>query len=128
MDKLSGYIECEIGGEVRPIKFGMGAWVIVCEEREKNLRTMFDGLSEFAMIGWVIYAGVKFACLAGYSNQKPPENVYVVLDLISDIDTATLESITKTFMSSKISGKTMQEYVKMAADADDSDKKKAKKH
>ena len=128
MDKLSGYIECEIGGMQRPIKFGMGAWVIVCEERGKTLKTMFNGLDEFSMIGWIIYAGIKFACLAGYSDEQPPKNVYVALDWVGDLSAETIKVITDTFMGSQISGKTMQEYVKIAAEASEDDKKKVKKH
>lgn len=125
MDKLSGYTEINLGGELRALKFGMGAWAIIAEERQKTLEEMFNGLSEFSFIGWVAYAGLKFAALAGYTDKEPPASVYVVLDWLDSADAETMAKIGKTFANSRTLGHTMQSYVdKMQSDGGELPKKK----
>lgn len=109
MDKLSGYIEAEIGGEIRPIKFGMGAWKIFTEITGKSLDDM-GNINWIEFSGYIIYSGLKQAALA---NGKPidfnPEKVFDWLDETSD---ETYKEIMRTLAESKVLGRTFRDMVK----------------
>jgi hypothetical protein len=125
MDKLSGYTEVQLGDELRPIKFGMGAWQIIAEERGKELAKMFDGLNEYSYISWLAYGGMKFAALAGYTDLKPPISVHQVMDWLDKATPEIYAAIGKCFADSKVGGQTMREFIeKQTAGSDPSEKKK----
>lgn len=125
MDKMSGYAEIELGGELRPIKFGMGAWQIIADERGKELAHMFDGLNEFSYISWLAYGGLKFAALAGYTDLKPPVSVHQAMDWLNDAGPETYAAIGKCFAESKVGGQTMRDFIaKQTAEGEPSEKKK----
>jgi len=125
MDKLNGYIVVELGGEPRPIKFGMGALALIAEERGKPIQQIFDGLNEFSFVGWITYGGIKFACLSGYSELKPPANVYVVMDWLNKAEPENFAAIGKCFAESRSVGETMKSYMDKIEDAPENNKKKA---
>jgi len=84
MDKLSGYIEAEIGGEVRPIKFGMGAWKIFTGITGKSLDEM-GSINWIEFSGYIIFAGLKQAALvSGKPVDFNPEKVFDWLDELSE--------------------------------------------
>ena len=125
MDKLSGYIEVELGGELRPLKFGMGAWKLIAEERGKPLEELFSGLDDFEFISMVTFAGLKFAALADYTDLPAPKNVYVVYDWLNDAPPEIYKQIGKAFADSKIVGQTMRDYMaKQQGNTDNSTVKK----
>lgn len=123
MNKHSGYCEVKIGGEIRPIKFGMGAWSIIATERDKAISQMFEGLDEMSFIAWLTYAGAKHAYLAGYTTVQPPKSVHEVFDWIEECDDGVLSEIGSAFAETKNrQGKTMRDII---ASIDEDDKKKA---
>lgn len=123
MDKLNGYTETTLNGQTYAIKFGMGAWAIIAEERGKALEDMFEGLNDFSFIAWVAYGGMKFAKLAGYTDHAP-DNVYHVMDLLNDADEAIMKQIGQTFRDSRTVGKTMSDYIAKMQGGDTDNKKK----
>ena len=121
MDKLSGYIECEIGGEVRPIKFGMGAWKIFTEVTGKSLDRMGDfNWIEFS--GAIIYAGLLQAALS--ADKEHDFNVNQVYDWLDDMPDETYKAIMKTLADSRVLGRTFKEMI--AGQQSEPDKKKVK--
>lgn len=127
MDKLNGYTEITLNGQTYAIKFGMGAWSIIAEERNKALEDMFDGLNDFSFIAWIAYAGMKFAKLAGYTDNAP-DSVYQVMDLLNDADEDTMKLIGQTFRASRTVGKTMSDYIgKMQGELDNKKKRSSPK-
>jgi len=120
MDKLSGYIECEIGGEVRPIKFGMGAWKIFTQITGKSLDEM-GSINWIEFSGYIIYAGLKQAALV---ENKPidfvPEKVFDWLDVIDD---ETYKLIMRTLAESKVLGRTFKDMMKSQAEPETVKKK-----
>lgn len=123
MDRLNGYTEVTLNGQTYAIKFGMGAWAIIAEERGKALEDMFDGLNDFSFIAWIAYAGMKFAKLAGYTDNAP-DSVYQVMDLLNDADEDTMKQIGQTFRDSRTVGKTMADYIAKMQGGDTDNKKK----
>jgi len=111
MNKLDGYTEVMLGGELRPIKFGMGAWKLIADERQKPMAELFAGMDEIEFIATITYAGLKFACLAGYTELQPPESIHYVYDWLDEANTETYETIGKCFAESRIMGQTMKDYI-----------------
>jgi len=108
MDKLSGYIEVEMGGKVRPIKFGMGAWKIFTEVTGLPL----DRLGEVDTVTFpaaIIYAGAKQAALA--NNEAVDFNLANVYDWIDEMPQDTFNSIAKCLSESKTMGRTFKDIV-----------------
>ena len=78
MDKLSGYIEIEMGGKVRPIKFGMGAWKILRDTTGIELDQL-GTIDPLVFSSGIIYAGLKQAALS--SNEPIDFNEAKVVDM-----------------------------------------------
>jgi hypothetical protein len=109
MDKLSGYIECQIGGMIRPIKFGMGAWKIFTQVTGKSLDEMSD-INWLEFSGAIIYAGLMQAALTtGRDRDFVIENVYDWLDEMPD---ETYKAIMATLAESKVLGRTFADIIK----------------
>lgn len=123
MNKLSGYCEVTIAGQLYRIKFGMGAWSIIARERDKTLKEMFAGLSELEFFAWLVYGGINYAALAGYGGEPLP-NLMHAFDLIDEMTNKDQKLIGETFANSQINGKTIKEYLSKAGEPD---KKKAEK-
>ncbi len=121
MDKLSGYIECEIGGMQRPIKFGMGAWKIFTDVTGKSLDQM-GGINWIEFSGAIIYAGLMQAALV--SGRDRDFIINDVYDWLDDMPDETYKSIMATLAESKVLGKTFKDMI--AGQATGPDKKKAK--
>lgn len=108
MDKLSGYIEVEMGGKVRPIKFGMGAWKIFTEVTGLPL----DRLGEVDTVTFpaaIIYAGCKQAALG--LNEPIDFNLANVYDWIDVMPQERFNEIAKTLSESKVMGRTFKDIV-----------------
>lgn len=108
MEKFSGYMEVELGGKIRPLKFGMGAWKIFTEVTELPL----EKLGEVDMMSFpaiIIYAGAKQAALA--KNKEIDFNLAMVYDWIDEISEDTFRDISKCLASSKIMGRTFKDIV-----------------
>lgn len=121
---MDGYLELEIGGALRPMKLGMGAWEIICTERNTTTQSMLKGLNEFSFIGWIAYSGLKFAYLAGLTELSPPKSFHETMLWIEKLDGKTMSKIGETFAKSTILGQTMKEYLDSMNQ--DDDKKKVK--
>lgn len=120
MDKLSGYIECEIGGMQRPIKFGMGAWKIFTEATGKRLDQMGE-INWIEFSGAIIYAGLMQAALV--SGRERDFNLNQVYDWLDDMPDETYKAIMKTLAESKVLGRTFKEMLN--GQETEPDKKKA---
>lgn len=123
MDKHSGYCVIIVNKVHYPVKFGMGAWAIIAQERGKPMEELFTGLSETEFIAWITYGGIKHAALAGYTKNKPPENIHYIYELMDNLTDKQMRLLGKTFAQSKVIGRTMKELIDAAAG---DDKKKAK--
>jgi hypothetical protein len=127
MDKLSGYIEVELGGELRPLKFGMGAWQIISQERGKPIEELFTGLGYMDFIALTTWAALRCAYVCEYTKVEPPKDIIVVFDWLGDCDVETYKQIGKAFGDSKMIGETMREYMaKHQINTEDSTLKKKK--
>ena len=87
-------------------------------------RNFSSGLSETEFVAWITYGGIKHAALAGYTNNKPPENIHYIYELMDDLTGEQMGLIGKTFAESKVIGRTMKELIDAAAGND----KKKRKH
>lgn len=108
MDKVSGYIEVDMGGKVRPIKFGMGAWKIFTEVTGLPL----DKLGEVDAMTFpvaIIYAGCKQAALS--KNEPVDFNQANVCDWIDEMPQETFNEISRTLAESKILGRTFKDII-----------------
>jgi len=122
-NKLSGYIEVEIGGKVRPIKFGMGAWKIFTDATGKQL----DNIGEINWIefsGAIIYAGLMQAALV--SGRARDFSIELVYDWLDELPDESYKAIMKTLADSRVLGRTFKDLLK-TQQADEPDKKKVKK-
>lgn len=120
MDKLSGYIECEIGGKLRPVKFGMGAWKIFTEITGKSLDQM-GSINWIEFSGYIIYAGLKQAALVnGDPVDFTPEKVF---DWLDEIEDETYKSIMRTLAESKVLGRTFKDMVQAQSEPETVKKK-----
>jgi len=125
MDKLSGYIECEIGGMLRPIKFGMGAWKIFTDTTGKQLDQMGE-INWIEFSGAIIYAGLTQAALV--SGRAMDFNINQVYDWLDDMPDETYKSIMATLAESRVLGQTFKEMIAATQTEAEPDKKKVKKH
>lgn len=116
MNKVSGYCEVNLGGKVRPIKFGMGAWSIIADERNLPLADITKGLNELSFVAWITYAGCKYACLAGYSDLPAPKSIYEVQDWFDDAEPEVMKIIGQTFAKSRTNGKTISDIIAKVSD------------
>ncbi len=121
MDKLSGYIECEIGGMLRPIKFGMGAWKIFTDVTGKSLDQMGE-INWIEFSGAIIYSGLMQAALV--SGRDRGFIINDVYDWLDDMPDETYKAIMATLAESKVLGRTFKDMI--AGQATEPDKKKAK--
>jgi len=111
MNKLSGYIEAEIGGEIRPLKFGMGAWEIFVEITGIQLVDVGELAQSNPMkfSASIIYAGLKQAALA--QDKSFDYNPRVIYDWIDELDQSIYNEIMQAVGKSKVIGKTMVEHL-----------------
>lgn len=123
MDKLSGYIECEIGGKLRPIKFGMGAWKIFTDTTGKQLDQMGD-INWIEFSGAIIYAGLMQAALV--SGRSMDFNINQVYDWLDDMPDETYKSIMATLAESRVLGRTFKDMIAATQTENEPDKKKVK--
>ena len=120
MDKISGYIECEIGGQIRPIKFGMGAWKIFTEITGKSLDEM-GSINWMEFSGSIIFAGLKQAALV---NSTPIDfNEAEVMNWLDEINDETYKSIMRTLAESKVLGRTFKDMVQAQSEPETVKKK-----
>jgi len=111
LNKNSGYCELTVGETTYPIKFGMGAWAIIAEERNSPMDKVFEGLSELQFVAWIVYGGINHACLAGYSDSKPLSSIHVAYDLIEELTGEQMGLVGKTFAATKVNGQTMKDII-----------------
>lgn len=119
MDKLSGYIEVEIGGMQRPIKFGMGAWKIFTEVTGKSLDQMGE-INWIEFSGVIIYAGLMQAALV--SGRERDFTLNHVYDWLDEMPDETYKAIMATLAESKVLGRTFKDMI--AGQETEPDKKK----
>lgn len=103
MDKTVGYIEVEIGGRVRPLKFGMGAWRFVSEVTGLPMNK-FDEIDPLILPVYLIYGGAKHAALC--QNEPVDFNAHDVFDWVDSMPQQTLSDIMQCVMTSKLLGNT----------------------
>ena len=124
MNKVSGYIELTINGEVYPVKFGMGAWDIISKGLDKPIAEMFVGLQEHEFLAWLIFGGLNYANRAGYDNGKSISSHYEAFDLLDNMDAEQMKQLAQAFMESKILGQTIADHIKSATELNENKKKK----
>ena len=108
MDKNAGYMEANLGGQIRPLKFGMGAWKIISEQTGLSLDKMGEiPPSDFPAL--IIFAGAKQAALA--DNKQVDFNINNVYDWLDEITPELLEQIIKCLGESKLMGRTFNDFL-----------------
>ena len=123
MNNLSGFIRIEIGGKVRPIKFGMGAWKYFTEVTGVQLADLAN-VDAITFGASIVYGGLKQAALA--DNEPVDFNINNVYDWLDEMPQDDYSKIMTTLLESKVLGNTFKSFIEGQPNNSDSNKKKVK--
>ena len=124
MNKVSGYIELTINGEVYPVKFGMGAWKIISGVTGKPITQMLIGLPDEEILALILFGGINHAYKAEYKNAKQLGNLHNAYDLTDEMTSEQMKQLAQAFLESKQLGQTMADYTETASELNEKKKKK----
>lgn len=99
MNSLSGYVEKELGGKVRGIKFGINAWAIFCDLQKCKLSEVGDRMQAASGFRDLVYSGLAANCRSKKIDLDFDQ--YDVGDWMDDLKESDIEEIMGALDKSK---------------------------